>query len=149
MTVLSKEIRKNVLKIINSHTNRRGLILIPFYNFSWEFHGSQSRVVMLVLGLPAISFIPCHSLALLGTCKGGDLSRLQFSGFSYEVASYIFSQIGGIGWHLEVGRRGKTKLFLPLLSVLSYEWEYLLMASGPTEQACHHFGLPDDPTSRL
>ena len=38
MSLRSKDIRNNVLKIINSHTNVSGLILISFYNLSWEFH---------------------------------------------------------------------------------------------------------------
>lgn len=43
MTVRSKDLRKNVLKIRNSHQNIRSLsILVLFYNLSWEFHPFQS-----------------------------------------------------------------------------------------------------------
>lgn len=64
MAVRSKDIRENVLKIINSHASTRGLLLlVPFYNLSWKFHPLQSsarrlRKMTITFTPSVLTFVP-------------------------------------------------------------------------------------------
>lgn len=81
--------------------------LYPSFLVAWKsIWGINSCAVW-----PWIHSSPFLYLAQLP--QGGDPCRLLVTGFLWQLTSCRVPLMGGIGWCLEVGRRGEAKLFPP------------------------------------